>query len=108
MQLSDYNDEFNAAGIKILAITYDSNADADKFHKQRKLPFPILSDKDSELIKQLGILNKGPQPGDRFYGIPYPGMFLVDSQGVILGKWAEQGYKDRPDPEDILDFVSEE
>ncbi len=102
MQLSELNQKFQALDIEIVTVTYDSNEDAAKFHQQRGLAFDILQDEDSDLINQLGILNPGPKPGDRVYGIPLPGIFLVDGQGTIRGKWAEVSYQDRPDPNKIL------
>ena len=102
MQLSELSHEFKDLGITIFTITYDSNEDAAKFHAQRELAFDILSDKDSDLIKQLGILNPAPKPGDRVYGIPLPGIFYLDETGVIRGKWAERSYQDRPELSDIL------
>lgn len=102
MQLSDKHADFTALGINLVTVTYDSNADAANFHAQRQLKLPILHDADSSLIKRLGILNTGPEPGDRFYGIPYPGIFLIDQEGIIRGKWAEENFRDRPDLEPIL------
>lgn len=106
MQLSELEPKFRAKGIDIITITYDANEDAAKFHAQRDLAIDILHDENSRLIQQLGILNPGPQPGDRVYGIPLPGLFLLDKQGVIRGKWAEQRYQDRPDPDLILRALS--
>ena len=89
-------------GIKIVTVTYDSHEDAKTFHERSNLSFPILKDDGSELIQSLGILNTGPQPGDAAYGIPYPGIFLVDSNGTISAKFAEEGYRARPDYNAIL------
>lgn len=103
MQLSEVSNQFTSIGVEILTVTYDSNEDAKVFFDQRNLTFPILFDDQSKVIKQLGILNPGPKPGDRFYGIPYPGIFLVDSDGVIRAKFAEESYRDRPALENVLE-----
>ena len=36
------------------------------------------------------------------YGVPYPGIFLISSDGIIRAKFAEESYRDRPDFSDIL------
>jgi len=96
VQLSEYAPKFASLGINLITVTYDDQVDAKKFHTRSNLGFPVAKDQNSTLIKALGILNTGPQPGDSAYGIPYPGMFLVDSQGIIRGKFAEQSFRDRP------------
>tara|TARA_R110002072_G_scaffold7773_7_gene41627 strand:+ start:38919 stop:39251 length:333 start_codon:yes stop_codon:yes gene_type:complete len=102
VQLSEYTPKFEAIGIKVLTVTYDSQADAKKFYDRNQLAYPILFDEQSTLIKELGILNTGPKPGDAAYGIPYPGLFLVDSDGKVFAKFAEKSFKDRPNYDGIL------
>ena len=43
----------------------------------------------------------------RHYGVPYPGIFLVDAKGVIKAKFAGESYRDRPLFEDLLVAVDE-
>jgi len=106
VQLSETAPKFKSLGISIVAVTYDDQVDAKKFHSRNNLGFPIVKDEDSSLIKALGILNTGPEPGDGAYGIPYPGTFLVDNQGIIRGKFAEQDYRNRPDNNLILNAAA--
>ncbi|MFT4799655.1 MAG: peroxiredoxin, partial [Candidatus Azotimanducaceae bacterium] len=73
---------------------------------RNNIGFPLVKDQDSTLIKALGILNTGPQPGDSAYGIPYPGTFLVDNQGIIRAKFAEQNFRDRPSYSLLLDAAA--
>ena len=41
----------------------------------------MLSDVDSEVIRQYGVLNTIVQPDDvPFYGVPFPGFFLLNNQ----------------------------
>lgn len=97
MQLSEYAETFTDLGIELIGVTYDTQAELKKFHERSKLEYSLMKDPDSTLIKALGILNTGPQPGDSAYGIPYPGIFLVDKDGVIQAKFAEENFRDRPD-----------
>lgn len=96
-------EEFLSLGIGVVAITYDSNRDSRKFSKQHKITFPILQDVDARLVKELGILNEQYQPGHRAYGIPYPGVFLIDASGKISAKFAEFDFKKRPLMNNILE-----
>ena len=58
---------------------------------------PMLYDEDSAHIKAMGILNMQYEPGNRAYGIPYPGIFVLDNNAIIRAKLAEEDYRIRPD-----------
>ena len=88
-------------------MTYDSNEDALAFHQQSNLTFPILQDVDSVHIKSLGILNESVATDHWAYGVPHPGIYLVDASGIIRAKFAEEGYKKRPLVDDILKAVNQ-
>lgn len=63
-----------------------------------------MSDVDSDVIRQFGILNDQVKPGDLIlYGIPYPGVFMTDSDGVVVGKSFHGSYKIRDSPEVLID-----
>jgi len=64
----------------------------------------MLSDVDSEVIRQYGVLNTIVQPDDvPFYGIPFPGFFLLDEDGVIVDKLFNRHLAHRDGIEAILD-----
>jgi peroxiredoxin len=102
VQLSEYAEKFTQLGVNLASVSYDTEADLKKYHQRHNLPYSLLQDKDSALIKALGILNTGPRPGDSAYGIPYPGIFLVDRNGIIRAKFAEQSFRDRPSYDTVL------
>ncbi|MFT5208320.1 MAG: peroxiredoxin [Flavobacterium sp.] len=103
MQLSKFEKDFEKLGIKAVSMTYDKNADIVKFAKKEGIKFPLLSDVDAQHVIRFGILNKDYEPGHRAYGIPYPGIFLVDDKGIIVEKFAEEGYRARPPWDMILE-----
>jgi peroxiredoxin len=76
--------ELDDAGIQVVAVSYDSTEILKRFAKQGKIKFPLLSDKDSEVIKAFGVLNK--EGRRRTAGVPHPGTFVIDSEGVIRAK----------------------
>ena len=56
-------------------------------------------------LKTLGILNADYQPGEAQYGIPYPGMIVIDRQGQVVGKLFLEAYSSRVDAESALNFA---
>jgi peroxiredoxin len=91
--------ELEATGGQVVAISYDSTAVLNLFAAKHSITFPLLSDAGSKTIKAYGILNQEAQ--GRAQGIPYPGTFIVGTDGVIRAKFFLEGYKERIDPESI-------
>ncbi len=48
-------------------------------------------------FKTLRILNEQYQQGDFQYGIPHPGMIVINSEGEIVGKLFLEAYSSRID-----------
>lgn len=64
---------------------------------------PLLSDPDSEIIREIGILNTTLTEADTpFFGIPYPGSYVLDADGNIAAKFFEQNSLVRAHPELLL------
>lgn len=75
-----------------------------EFSDTQHIPYPLLSDVDSRVIRQYGILNDQVSPDDAFiYGIPYPGIFVCDEDGVVVSKFFHDSYKKRESPEALID-----
>ena len=89
--------EIEATGGQVVAISYDSAAILKRFAARSSITYPLLSDAGSKTIDAYGIRNK--EAPERWSGIPYPGTFIVDTQGVIRAKLFLDGYKDRHAPE---------
>lgn len=96
-QLVEAEAQFNALGFNVATMTYDPVATLKEAEEEYETTFPMLYDEDSAHIKAMGILNLQYEPGNRAYGIPYPGIFVLDSAGVIRAKLAEEDYRVRPD-----------
>lgn len=96
MELLDYEEELRALGIRVAAMTYDEREQSRKFSRREQVQFPILQDLDAAHAKRFGVLNEQYPPGHRAYGIPYPGILLIDGDGVLRFKFAEKEYQDRP------------
>jgi len=65
------------------------------FASRRGIAFPLLSDAGSAVIKQYGILNTTVAPTNTTYGIPFPGTFFLDANGVVTSRHFEAAYQER-------------
>ncbi len=72
------------------------------FADRQHITYPLLSDKDSMVIRAYDILNETTKPGSPTHGIPYPGVYVVDAQGRVESKYFEDDYQDRVSTADIL------
>ncbi len=96
MELQDHKAEFDDAGIKLFAISYDSVEALGAFAQHYRIEYPILSDVDSKVIREFGILNTLVRPDEtEFYGIPFPGSYLVGHDGKVSAKFFNQQYQVR-------------
>lgn len=86
--------------IRVVAISYDSVEVLAKFAENQKITFPLLSDPDSKVIKDYGLLNK--EAKGKTEGIPYPGTMLIDKDGVIRAKLFHDGVIARHGPDDLI------
>jgi peroxiredoxin len=105
LQLQEYKSGFDAAGIGMVAITYDEPTLQQAFIDRFGITIPLLSDISALSFKTLGILNADYAPGDFEYGIPYPGMIVIDSKGEVVGKLFLEAYSTRVDSAAALVFA---
>jgi hypothetical protein len=87
--------DVTAQGLGLAVITYDSVDTLEGFSDARGIEFPVLSDEGSVVIKEYDLLNREQAPGVRFYGIPYPGTFILDTEGRVTERFFEQAYQER-------------
>ncbi len=102
MELQGNLAKIRAEGLGVAAVSYDSVAVLKSFAERRGITFPLLSDPDSKIIRDFGILNQEAKPGSMQYGIPYPGTYLVDPGGRVTAKYFEDDYTQRYTAADIL------
>lgn len=102
MELQRNAGEFQKLGLTIVGLSYDTPAILHDFAERKGIHFPLLSDPDSKVIRQLGILNEEVPKDSPVFGIPYPGTYIVDEKGVIVAKYFEDDFKQRYTAADIL------
>jgi peroxiredoxin len=81
------------AGVQVVGISYDDPAILKKFSDQAKITFPLLSDPGSKTIDAYHIRNEAAK--GRAEGVPSPGTFILDRDGVIRAKLFLEGFRDR-------------
>ena len=99
--------DFEAAGIAVVAMTYDTPELQQAFIDKYSITFPLLSDIDATSVKTLDILNNEYEAGHSSYGIPHPGIYIVNPDMTIVGKLFIDAYSSRVDANAVLDYAQQ-
>ena len=67
------------------------------------MTYPLLSDPGSDTIKAFNLLNADMKPSARTYGVPHPAVVFVGADGTVKAMLREEGYKDRPANEAVIE-----
>ena len=126
MELQQQREGLEARGLNVVAISYDSEEILAGFAERAGITFPLLSDTDSAAIAAFGILNTvaeeglGPSGDDpavqadvaryvnvsgasqMMVGTPFPGTFIVDSEGRVTSRFFEEFYRERSTAASIM------
>ena len=89
------------AGIQLVGISYDEPAALKRFADQMKITFPLLSDPESQTIDAYHIRNEAAK--GRAEGVPNPGTFILDREGMIRAKLFLEGYRERHTTEALIE-----
>ena len=81
------------AGVQLVGICYDDTKVLKTFSDRMKIAFPLLSDPGSKTINAYHIRNEAAK--GRAQGVPNPGTFILDQEGVIRAKLFLEGFRDR-------------
>ncbi len=112
MELQESLAEYERHGIAVFAVSYDSVGVLGAFGDKYGIRFPLLSDEGSVVIRRLGMLNErvaehhafyGVPMRDDVYGVPYPGTFILDEQGIVVERRFEDSYRVRETAVGILE-----
>ncbi len=104
VELQEALPKFQAARIQLYAVSYDEPDALAEFAEHHGITFPLLSDVGSVVIRRFGILNdlisKDQVPG---YGIPFPGAYVLDEDGVVVEKFFNRHWDARSSAESMID-----
>jgi hypothetical protein len=82
-------------GVRIAAVSYDPQEKLKGFSEEYRVGFPLLSDRDSAVIRRFGLFNSNIAPGLRAHGVPHPVEYLVSPDGQVIRKYFVQNYQHR-------------
>lgn len=105
IQLQENKAGFDAAGIGMVAITPDDTDAQQVFVAENHISIPVLADVNALSMKTSGLLEGDFRPGDSRYGVPYPGMMVIDPHGLVVGKLFLEDYRFRVDSGAALAFA---
>lgn len=106
MQLVELQED--AAGdpdLAVVAISYDPVDVLADFAERHSITYPLLSDAGSVVMGTLGVLNTELERdqaywekpyAERHHGLPFPGVFVLDADGVVESKHFERSHRNRP------------
>ncbi len=104
--------EFKARGLGVAFVSYDTVEKQAAFVEATQFAPALLSDADIKAIEAFGIRNETAKEGTRWYGIPHPVAFIIDSERTVRAKFYEEdfltnekSYRNRPAVDVILDGV---
>jgi peroxiredoxin len=95
--------DIEAADAQLAVVSYDSPETLKRVAAKREVTFLLLSDPGSKTIDAFGILNK--EAKGKAKGVPHPGIFILDWQGIIRAKLFRPGYAARPTSAELLEAL---
>jgi AhpC/TSA family protein/cytochrome c biogenesis DsbD-like protein len=93
VQLQNAKQRFEAQGIRVAAISYDSSPILKDFADRHRIEFPLLADPDSKVIRSFNVLNADAKGTTK--GMAHPGFYYIDEGGTIREKYFEAKYTNR-------------
>jgi peroxiredoxin len=96
--------QLQAAGVSVVAVSFDSVDVLKKFAAAKTIAYPLLADEGSKAIASWKLLNK--EAPKQITGVPYPGTFILDKTGKVRAKLFHDGYRARHTAADILKAVA--
>jgi peroxiredoxin len=94
-------DRFEAEGVDLAAIVVDPEENNRAMVDKLLLPFPILSDPDSRVIREWDLLNAAE------HNIARPAIFGIRPDGGISYRYVGEDYTDRPTDEELFAGLKE-
>lgn len=106
VEVNQWAEKFNDIGYRVAAVSYDSVETLRKFTYKKKLVYPLLADQNHRTILDYKVLNTEQKPGTKHYGIPFPGVMIIDADGILKYKYFYMGYKKRVKMKLLYEFLS--
>lgn len=106
-QIDDIAGQLSELGWPLVAVSYDDSDLLAEFSEKHDLSYELASDPESQAIMGFNLLNEDMTPGSRYYGVPHPAIFFVDTDRSVRAVLREESYKDRPAMELVLHIAAQ-
>lgn len=111
--------DFKALGAQVVAVSVDKPEYAAEAAQKGNLDFPVVSNPGGEILADYNLMNRVPAELARKYREEYnidlekhsgredhliavPATFVIDQNGIIVFAYANEDYKVRTQPEEVL------
>jgi len=94
--------KFSSLNTVILGVSRDKISSHEKFKKNQKFPFDLLSDEDEKLCKIFNVMKEKNMYGRKFIGIERS-TFLIDKKGILRNEWRKVKVKEHV--KDVLEIL---
>ncbi len=82
----DCFERFDHSNAVVIGVSKDDVCSHDKFAKKYRLPFYLVSDESTDMIKAYGVWRERSMYGRKYMGIERM-TFLIDEEGIITHIW---------------------
>ncbi len=120
--LKKYASEIEQSGATLLSISPELPQFLKKIIAMQKLNFDILHDDKNTLADQFGLkfyypedlkelyrdkfnINLEVQQGNDEWALPMPARFIIDQEGMIRYAESKPDYRQRPNPDELMDIL---
>ncbi|HEY6967672.1 MAG TPA: peroxiredoxin-like family protein [Candidatus Angelobacter sp.] len=119
--LQDVHKQIAAAGASLVAISPQTQKHSYMTRDMHKLRFPVLSDAGNQVARRFGLTYRvSPElqeiydsiytrlpgyNGDQSWELPLPATYIVMSDGIISYARVDADWRQRPEPEEILNSL---
>ena len=95
--------KFQKLGAEVFGVSKDSLSSHEKFKKQQKYSFELISDSKGELCSAFQVLKEKSLFGKKYQGIERS-TFVISPEGKVKKEWRKVKVKNHA--QEVLDFVN--
>ncbi|MDX2360820.1 MAG: peroxiredoxin-like family protein [Crocinitomicaceae bacterium] len=120
--LNHYVPEIESLGAKMITLSPEKTDYSKKIIARQKLNFNVLFDEGNKVAEKFGLkhyigedlkelylsafnVNLKQYHGNDEWALPMPSRFLIDQNGIIKYAESKADYRQRPDPDDLIEVL---
>ncbi|WP_298540695.1 peroxiredoxin-like family protein [uncultured Aquimarina sp.] len=119
--LQEYQNKFEELGATLVAISPETPDNSLTTSEKNNLSFEVLSDTNNKIAEKFNLVFTLPKElievykgfgidliksnGNQEHQLPISATYIIDQDGTILYDFIKEDYKERADPEEIINFL---